>query len=220
MSWGPGWIPAPHKGRQRKSCHFIGPFQTWITSEQTGPESHSPYSPLSWCSAPASDDLFLKLPPPTSTSPLTPTRPFLFSTHAFLFFFPIVLSLCDSGALLRPWMAVEAGGAVSKCLLMCRLHMMLDLVVRGHNLLVFRCGRREAHILIRAGGSRSVFQSNKANRSSGCCLIHQAHLKTAAAKHAVLSLTGKKAVGGRKPGHRRTCCKSVLTSQECEGVCG
>lgn len=56
----------------------------------------------------------------------------------------------------------------------------------------------EAHILIRAGGSRSAFQSDKANRSSGCWLIHQEHLKAAAAKHAALSLTGKKAVGGRK----------------------
>lgn len=65
-----------------------------------------------------------------------------------------MLSLCHSEALLGPWIAVEAGGAVSKCLLMCGLHMMLDLVVGGHNLLVFRCGRSKAHILIHAGGSR------------------------------------------------------------------
>lgn len=156
MSWGPGQVPALHRDRNReKVVTSEGLFKNWITLEQTGPEGHRPYSPPS--SQMAAAQLlhqmicFLNYSP-TPTSPLSLTLPFLFSTHAFLF--SNVLSLCQSESLLGPWIAVWADGAVSKCLLMCRLHMMLDLVVRGHNLLVFRCGRSEAHILIHAGGSR------------------------------------------------------------------
>lgn len=103
-------------------------------------------------------------------SPLSPQRcPSLPPCPSFSqlmhFCFPIVLSLCHCRALFGPWVAVEGGDAVSKCLLMCSLHMMLDLVVRGHDLLVFRCGRSKAHILIHGGGSRQAFESNQTNRS-------------------------------------------------------
>lgn len=74
MSRGPGRVLAPHGDRKReKAVTSEGLFKTCITLEQTGPESHSPYSSLSSQTASAQllHQMICFLNSPTTTTPPT-----------------------------------------------------------------------------------------------------------------------------------------------------